>query len=849
MGYLGSHLSLSFLSTNATSSSESGCGALELVHPVGGVTYRTLKCELLRRVVEGRAGVANFVRLIRASFIAAHLEDIGQTELKLEDWQKKPKQKKAHETAKLADKDQAPRQRPPFLLCVDELLKKHGLTHTLFTRALRILAGPIREEHLRGTLVDVERETRMQGTGRHDVTPEGFPNSYVRGASEMYLRVGAHVEPAGASDGGLPASSHAAATAAKGIHLHVVAEPVIPEGGIAFGGPVTLRVVENEGQLREFVKNMKADGSRCNWGPIFLNAKPVSTQRQQTAASGAIEGSDDSKQSKETDGNVAQAGGGQSAAAGTKQLLSSGASNSVFTDAYVHSGGYQAIELVRLTNRTPLLWVRVDPMCTYGGRLSIVQPDACLAEQLFHDGDAGAQVDALRALAERPFHIQGSVKITTVYDVKVSELPVRVLGDCLRGSPALHSSLPHTPAVRVQAAYAISQWQNNKAPMNKIAIESDSWIGLRLLLQYFRERFYDDGTIMPVSFTRVVLKNNEDERQGITNDAGAENATTREDNLYQYLDTIEDEDRRAAIREAADIEVEEDEEYRVRCAVIQAIASIRAKDGTTPPAVLCFLEEVLASGDSSMVGNFASEDNGVTPRDRQKLGEKDENDVDTKDLSSDDKVAELKFVPSMIIANALLSLCHVNASPALITDPATGETVQSKAKHPLLPLILASHRWLEWELYRETIRSESEATTLAGVGGNTHNTVAACAITALYSLSILKQSTTDQEPPSLNTAQSNTTQNEEKVSDIAASAQFYMGLFDTEPLRADVTRAACAQAVACICCAADRLDSAEPLGLLTALEFLLERILGEKVDATFQVFLWMDAHRDSFLVF
>jgi hypothetical protein len=33
--------------------------------------------------------------------------------------------------------------------------------------------------------------------------------------------------------------------------------------------------------------------------------------------------------------------------------------------------------------------------------MSVFQPDACLSEMLFHDGDAGAQVDALPALAER----------------------------------------------------------------------------------------------------------------------------------------------------------------------------------------------------------------------------------------------------------------------------------------------------------------------------------------------------------------------------------------------------------------------------------------------------------------
>ena len=70
-----------------------------------------------------------------------------------------------------------------------------------------------------------------------------------------------------------------------------------------------------------------------------------------------------------------------------------------FTETDFHAGGYQSIELIRLTNLTPLLWVRVDPAGHYGGRISVFQPDACLAEQLFHDGDSSAQVEAIRALA------------------------------------------------------------------------------------------------------------------------------------------------------------------------------------------------------------------------------------------------------------------------------------------------------------------------------------------------------------------------------------------------------------------------------------------------------------------
>ena len=49
------------------------------------------------------------------------------------------------------------------------------------------------------------------------------------------------------------------------------AEPVITQGGIAYGGLVTYRVVENnEGTLREFVQNIYSDGSRCHWGLLLL---------------------------------------------------------------------------------------------------------------------------------------------------------------------------------------------------------------------------------------------------------------------------------------------------------------------------------------------------------------------------------------------------------------------------------------------------------------------------------------------------------------------------------------------------------------------------------------------------
>lgn len=830
MGWLGSHLSLSFLSSNATSSSDLGCGALDLVHPTGGLPYRSLKSDLLRRVVEGRAGIANFIRLVRAAFIAAYLDDTGKTELKYPQERKKAKapEKDKTDAEKAADKDIPEGPKPRFIVCVNELLKKKGLTHTLFTRALQNLAGRIREAQLLGTLVDIERESRDPRTQRPFVEPEAFPNSYVRGASELYLRVGVHVEPSREAAG----SQGAGVT--KGIQMQAYAEPVIPEGGIAYGGPVTIRVVENEGQFREFVKDLTVDGSRRDWGSLFLHAKPVTLPKAQTDASGIIE-STASKDSSKNAGDKDRDG------APTKRLLgASSGGRGAFDESALHNGGYQAIELIRLTNLTPLLWVRVDPMGLYGGRISVFQPDACLAEQLFHDGDAGAQVDALRSLAERPLRIQGSVKVTSVYDVAVTELPVRVLGDCLRGSPALHSSLPHTPAVRVQAAYCIAQWQNNKAPSNKNTVSANHWVGINLLIQYFRERFYNNGIVMPVKFNRVVLKKNGVEAsQNAAAPEGASGNPKSEEDAFHYLDSFDEGAERVAVLEEVDeVEVEEDEEYRVRSAVITSIASIRAKDGFTPAAAVEFLETILDAVDAEMIGNLVSPDEEVMlgkKRRQMKAGKLGNGDELPDDDLNDGLVPSLPYISSMLLADALLALCHVNASPSLITDPATGKPVQSKASHPVTKLMEISRRWLEWELYREGTRAEIEAESLTGVSGVCYDTIAASAITALSSLAILRQSTTDPSPEpepkaegSEEEAETPTPANNRRNKlDEAATASFYINIFDTKPRRSDVTRAACAQAIACICCATDRFESesVKPVGLLTSLEFILERIV------------------------
>lgn len=349
MGWMGSHLSLSYLSSNSTSSSDLGCGAVEMQHPVGGLPYRALKGDLVRRVVQGRAGVANFVRLVRAAFIAAYLSDMGYRELQYPP--ESEKEAKSAEGSRIgsdenrAEKEAVERTKPRFIVCVNEILKKRGLSHTLFTRALQNLSGRVREAQLLGTLVDVERDSKDPRTKLSFVDPEGFPNSYVRGASELYLRVGVHVEPSkDASGSGIT----------KGIQLQTYAEPVIPEGGIAYGGPITLRVVENEGQFREFVKDLSVDGSRRDWGSTTLHAKPVTLPKAQTAASGIIE-------SGRTAGQQASDliidGGGASGALHPLGMV--GSAGGAFTESNIHKGGYQAIELIRIANLTPLLWCRV----------------------------------------------------------------------------------------------------------------------------------------------------------------------------------------------------------------------------------------------------------------------------------------------------------------------------------------------------------------------------------------------------------------------------------------------------------------------------------------------------------
>ena len=276
-GVFGSYLSCTYLSSNASSSSQLGCGAVEMMHPLGGLVYRAMKIDVFRAVVEGRAGIANFLRLARATFVAAHLSDIGEKTLVLP---KRPESKKMGSNKEGQQQTMYDEDLPPFVVCVNEILAKGGLTHTLFTRALQNMCGRHREPYLAGTLVDVEREAQDPRTRKSFVDSEGFPNSYLRASSMLYCRVGVQVEQHSRDTAGM-AGGGSAAAASKSTQCQIYAEPIIPEGGVAFGGPITVRVVENEGQFREYEKDLLADGSRRDWGSMTLHAKPVSTPQAQ----------------------------------------------------------------------------------------------------------------------------------------------------------------------------------------------------------------------------------------------------------------------------------------------------------------------------------------------------------------------------------------------------------------------------------------------------------------------------------------------------------------------------------------------------------------------------------------
>ena len=265
-----------------------------------------------------------------------------------------------------------------------------------------------------------------------------------------------------------------------------------------------------------------------------------------------------------------------------------------------------------------------------------------------------------------------------------------------------------------------------------------------------------------------------------------------------------------------------------------AIASVRAKDGMTPQSVVDFLEDVLVSGDKASVGSL------LLPHEEEKLKRKQSRAI--RDMAhrrlvgpNDDDVSNLPYVSLSLVAEALLALCFINVRPQNDFDPTTGRPIQNKTEHPIVPLMKSCRSWLDWDLERERIRDETNKGNLSGVGDACNSNIASCAITALCHMTLLKQCTTslvevDEATVGSTVVPGSKRKSGHELDESSTTAQFYIDIFDDKNVaKADTIRAAAAQAVVCMCCAADRNDEAntEPLGLLLSLEFMLDRILGE----------------------
>ena len=289
------------------------------------------------------------------------------------------------------------------------------------------------------------------------------------------------------------------------------------------------------------------------------------------------------------------------------------------------------------------------------------------------------------------------------------------------------------------------------------------------MFQYFQERFEDDnGVILPIKFNRKIVRKVESK---------------------EYVYSAKDDDE--VVED--DFDFEEDEEYRVRSAVITAISCIRAKDGQTPMRVLNFLLKVLQAEDGPSL----------------------ERDDDCIDAKRSRLVDGQTFFNDPLIADSLLSLCNINVKPAEIGAPfnIVERMVGSTSHHPIITLLQVCKNWLNWALYKERLVCKSKV----GIGMN--SPISPAAITALYILTLLHHSTS---PPNL----SPDSDGEKELLLESATAKYYVDIMDSQDVLTDATRAAAAQAVACILCASDRLKdkNQNPVGLLSALEFLLERI-------------------------
>jgi len=202
----------------------------------------------------------------------------------------------------------------------------------------------------------------------------------------------------------------------------------------------------------------------------------------------------------------------------------------------------------RREHYSPVVWVRLDPDLQWITEWEWENmPEYLFLEQLHRDPDAAAQCLALRALTAYPKPGQdaaAAVGAGGMGAVMRPSLAALAMSDCLRGKVRPGWVEPSL-SVRMEAARALAAWQNNHAPGAMVAQET-GWRGLGLLLQDYRERFFDaSGRVpLPADFT-------------------------------------------------------DEAEYQLQKSLLHAVSLIRAKDGCSPPLVWDFLRTILEAHDNS----------------------------------------------------------------------------------------------------------------------------------------------------------------------------------------------------------------------------------------------------------
>ena len=196
----------------------------------------------------------------------------------------------------------------------------------------------------------------------------------------------------------------------------------------------------------------------------------------------------------------------------------------------------------RREHYSPVVWVRLDPDLQWITEVEWEAPEYLFLEQLHRDADAVAQCLALRTLTAYPKSNQDAQGVAGV--VPRPSLAAAAMSDCLRGKVKPGWVEPSLP-VRMEAARALATWQNNHAPPS-IVTQETGWRGLNLLLQDYKERFYDASGRVPLP-------------ADYTNEA----------------------------------------EYQLQKALLYAISTLRSKDGSSPPVIWDFLRTVMEGHDNS----------------------------------------------------------------------------------------------------------------------------------------------------------------------------------------------------------------------------------------------------------